>query len=88
MLLRAVYGSWESNIWPVLASRATLAEICFGVGPTLDQCPVCLLHWHRVRPTSIKHKVERVPDIYHISVYKLCGLCKTWLEVRLHQAYS
>ena len=67
MLLRAVDGSWESNIWPVLASRATLAEICFGVSPTLDQCPVSLLHWHRVRPTSIKYKVERVPDIYLIS---------------------
>ena len=43
MLHRAVDGSSESNIWPVLASRATLAEICFGVGLTLDQCPISFI---------------------------------------------
>ena len=35
ILVRAVDGRWASDIWPVLASRATVGEICFCVGPIL-----------------------------------------------------
>ena len=50
-----------------LASRARVDEICFCVGPTLDQCPVGFRHRHRVQvnvdPMLGHHKIIYVDQM-------------------------